>query len=127
MKKLFPHLLFLLLAAAFMYLPLLAMIFIRSGPVSYVLFYFPPFTSIPLTSLGMGLCAGHNIRRYWYAPLLVPVFFFFSIYRTVGIWDTIWKLLVLYLALGLSAMFIHHFIRLFIGLKPGESSNEKSV
>ena len=48
MKKLCPHLLFVLAAAACVYLPLLAMLIVREGPVSFVLFCFPPITSIPL-------------------------------------------------------------------------------
>ena len=54
MKELCPHLLFVLAAAACVYLPLLAMLIVREGPVSFVLFCFPPITSIPLFALGLG-------------------------------------------------------------------------
>lgn len=127
MKRLFPHLLFVLAAAACVYLPLLAMLIVREGPVSFVLFCFPPITSIPLFSLGLGAAAGKNARRYWYVPLLVPLFFFLSIYGQLLLREMLLKLLALYLLLGAGGMLLFHFIRKFIGLKPGENANEKDM
>ena len=100
MKKLCPHLLFVLAAAACVYLPLLAMLIVREGPVSFVLFCFPPITSIPLFALGLGagalflVCAG---------------------------------LVTVYLLLGAGGMLLCYFIRKFIGLKPGEAPHEKDM
>ncbi|NBK77139.1 hypothetical protein D5272_00615 [bacterium D16-76] len=65
---------FILLAAALVYLPFLAMLVVRQwpGPVSFVLFYFPPFTTIPLAAFGLGAAAGKNARRYGYVPVRFP-------------------------------------------------------
>lgn len=127
MKRLFPHLLFVLAAAACVYLPLLAMLIVREGPVSFVLFCFPPITSIPLSALGLGAATGKNARRYWYVPLLVPLFFFLSVYGQLLLREMLLKLLALYLLLGAGGMLLCHFIRKFIGLKPGESAHEKDM
>ena len=127
MKRLCPHLLFVLAAAACVYLPLLAMLIVREGPVSFVLFCFPPIPSIPLFALGLGAGAGKNVRRYWYVPALVPLCFFFSLYGRVLLTEMLLKLLALYLLLGAGGMLLCHFIRKFIGLKPGESPHEKDM
>lgn len=127
MKRLCPHLLFVLAAAACVYLPLLAMLIIREGPVSFVLFCFPPITSIPLSALGLGAAAGKNSRRYWYVPALVPLCFFLSIYGQILLTEMLLKLLALYLLLGAGGVVLCHFIRKFIGLKPGEAPNEKDM
>ena len=127
MKKLCPHLLFVLAAAACVYLPLLAMLIVREGPVSFVLFCFPPITSIPLFAWGLGAGAGKNVRRYWYVPALVSLCFFLSLYGRVLLTEMLLKLLALYLLLGAGGMLLCYFIRKFIGLKPGEAPHEKDM
>ena len=88
MKRLCPHLLFVLAAAACVYLPLLAMLIVREGPVSFVLFCFPPITSIPLFALGLGACL---FITGWDTSILIYVF--------------------IYLLIGGAAMAITHLVR----------------
>lgn len=120
---------FILLAAALVYLPFLAMLVVRQwpGPVSFVLFYFPPFTTIPLAAFGLGAAAGKNARRYGYVPVLVPLFFSLSSYGQICPLEMLSALLGLYLLLGAGGLLGCHFIRKFIGLRPGGSIHEKDL
>lgn len=106
MKKFGRHLLFVLSAAACVHLPLFAMYLAGAGPVSYVLFYYPPFTLVPAGALVLGLCAGVGIKKYWYVPVLVPAAFLFSFY---GAFQPLWA--GGYLLLGVAAMLVCHCIR----------------
>ncbi len=123
MKKARKHLLFIVAALACVHLPLLAMYLVKSGPAAYVLFYFPPWTLVPATALVLGACAGANLKKFWYVPVLVPAAYLLSLYGMFH--PALW--MGAYLLAGAVGMLLCHFIRKFMGLRPGESAYGKNM
>ncbi|MEY8574484.1 hypothetical protein AALD01_08750 [Oscillospiraceae bacterium 21-37] len=66
----------------------------------------------PLFALGIGIAAGWDMRRFWYAPLLAALLYWPGACLFITGWDaSILIYVFIYLLIGGAAMVITHLVR----------------
>lgn len=111
MKRIYKHLFFVLPIAGVMLLVPGAVSFLPSdaGLGAAVLLF---LIVDPLFALGIGVAAGWDVRRFWYAPLLTALLYWLGAVVFIAGWNSsILFYVVVYLFVGAGAMGITHFVR----------------
>lgn len=88
---------------------------------------FPAFYYYPSCRLWAGRGGREKRQAVWVRTGAVPLFFSLSSYGQICPLEMLSALLGLYLLLGAGGLLGCHFIRKFIGLRPGGSIHEKDL
>lgn len=111
MKKIYKHLFFVL--------PIAGVMLLLPGLVSFLPSYAGMGAAMllflivdPLFALGIGVAAGWDVKRFWYAPLLTALLYWVGTVLFIAGWNrSILFYVVVYLFVGVGAMGIAHLVR----------------